>query len=854
MHDEKETHLRSISLILPAWNEAEVIATAVAEANAALSQIAHDYEIIVVDDGSTDETGQIARELVMENDHVRLVQHSPNQGYGAAIRSGFATADKELVVFTDADCQFDLTELDRFVLLSNRYDIVCGYRIDRKDTPLRCLYSKVYNLLVRALLGTGVRDVDCALKMFHRDVAKKLPIAGDGFLVNSEMLVQARRIGCSVCEVGVSHRPRTLGESTVSVGHIPKVLASLTRYWWNEVQFPAARTSRPVAEFETSIDHSDDKRMDRHAWRLSSLQIGLLLIASIFVLTNLGYPLIDRDETRYAEIPREMIATGNWILPQLNFQTYYDKPPLLYWLCAISFKLFGISETSARLVPALAALATLATTMFFGSRIFGRRIGLLAGIVLFLSVGFAFTSRYLLLDGVLTLFVSLSLFTAFEAIRIRPLSEPVERSRERLSIQVNTPLPARSWQSSQGEVKLKLGWWIASAVCIGLAFLTKGPIAIMLWLPPVLAFVWLSETHAKPRWWHFGLLGGVVATIVMPWFVLVHQRDPNFLVEFFFTHNLARFAGEFHPKPIWYFIPVLLIAGHPWSFLTIPYAKFLVGRGETARVKRPPALGFLFLWSVWSFAFFSLSVCKLPTYLLPVAPALSLMLGHFLNEVLKDANNPSEYFFARFWSARTATATTCFAGVSFTLFIVVWTGQFGFALFGWAMFWAMMLVISLLLMADRRQAKIGWVSSTGVTFLFAVMMMHQLVPAYSRSQTLFGETSPLADKLAVVKRSPIATIDSEFAEVPFYLNRGDIHHFFNVQSSGIAEFVSESGAAILVVDELIEPSELAKTLPVTAKLTKVGQRGSASIYQVFNLSKPSRIALKPVRKTEGIQR
>ena len=820
MHDAKQ-HPRSISLILPAWNESEVIATAVAEADAALSQVADDYEVIVVDDGSTDDTAKIVRELSASNDRVRMVQHSPNRGYGAAIRSGFAAAEKSFVVFTDADCQFDLTELDRFVLLSSRYDIVCGYRIDRKDTPLRCLYSKVYNLLVRLLLGTGVRDVDCALKMFDRDVAKKLRITGNGFLVNSEMLVQARQLGCNVCEVGVSHRPRTLGESTVSVGHIPKVLTALVRYWWNEVQFPVAATTQPETQLVNSFETPAANAGDRKSRRLPLLKFGLLLVAAVFMLTNLGYPLIDRDETRYAEIPREMIATGNWILPQLNFQTYYDKPPLLYWLCAVSFKLFGIGEASARLVPALAALGTLASTMFFGSRIFGQRTGMLAGIVLFLSVGFAFTSRYLLLDGVLSLFVSLSLFTAYEAVRSR---------------------------------RLHLGWWIASAVCIGLAFLTKGPIAIVLWLPPVFAFAWLSEAHAKIRWWHYGLLGSIAAVITVPWFVLVHQQDPTFLVEFFYRHNVARFAGEFHPKPIWFFVPVLLIAGHPWSFLTIPYAKFLLGRGESARTKRPPAVGYLLLWSVWCFVFFSLSACKLPTYLLPAAPAFALMIGHYLNEVLKDAANPTEYLFARFWSARTATATTCFAGVSFVLFVIVWTEATSLSLFGWAMFWAMLLMISLLLMAERHQAKVAWASSAGVAFVFAIMVMHQMVPAYSRSQTLFGDTSPLADQIAVTKQTPIATIDHEFSEVPFYLDRSDIQNFDSVADTGLADFVSNSGKAILIVDDRITVSALAEQMPKTAKLTEVGQRGPATIFQATNTASPTQIAAKPVAPSERAKR
>ncbi len=858
MHDKVQS-TTSISLILPAWNEAEVIAAAVAEAELALAQVAVEYEIIVVDDGSTDHTGSIVRDLAVANERVRLVQHSPNQGYGAAIRSGFAAAEKSLVVFTDADCQFDLTELDRFVLLSSRYDIVCGYRIDRKDTPLRCLYSKVYNMLVRLLLGTGLRDVDCALKMFHRDVAKKLQITGNGFLVNSEMLVQARQLGCRVCEVGVSHRPRTLGESTVSVQHIPKVLMSLARYWWNVVQFPSHLAAQPVAKIVGSFGESDLTNTERRSWQLSLLQIeqrswqlpllqiGLLLIAAIFMLSNLGYPLIDRDETRYAEIPREMIATGNWVLPQLNFQTYYDKPPLLYWLCAISFQLFGISEASARFVPALAALMTLAATMFFGSRIFGRRIGLIAGVVLFLSVGFAFTSRYLLLDGVLSLFVSLSLFMAYEAIR--PVAKVVKSiGVDEDALKLLTPSAANE------PSELRLGWWIASAVCIGLAFLTKGPIAIVLWLPPVFAMVWLSETYAKPRWWQYGLLVSVGAIIAAPWFVLVHQQDPTFMIEFFYKHNVARFAGEFHPKPLWFFVPVLLIAGHPWSFLTIPYATFLFGRSESVRVKRPPAVGYLLLWSAWCFAFFSMSSCKLPTYLLPAAPALALMIGHYLNEVLREANNPAGFFFARFWSARTATATTCFAGVSIVLFVIVWTESSSITLFGWAMFWAMLLMVSLLLMAERHQAKIAWTSSAGVAFLFAVMVMHQMVPAYSRSQTLFGETSPLTEQLAENIRLPIATVSHEFSEVPFYLNRSDIPNFVNIHESGLADFVSRAGMAILIVDDDISSRDLAEQLPKTSSLTEVGRRGSALIYEATDHSAPSRIALVPDDQTAGLPR
>ncbi len=811
MHPQSTAQTKpSISLILPAWNESEVILTAIAEADAALRGITECYEIIVVDDGSTDDTAALVEQASTTNRAVRLVRHHPNQGYGASLRSGFAAAEMDLVVFTDADCQFDLTELDRFVLLSQRYDIVCGYRIDRKDSALRCLYSQVYNQLVRVLLRTGVRDVDCAMKMFHRDVVQGLTISGNGFLVNSELLVQAKQQGHSLVEVGVSHRPRTQGTSTVSVSHIPKVLSSLARYWWNKVQFPQSHPTSISSELNGKTDKT-----------YVYLQAILMFVAAIFLLTNLGYPLIDRDETRYAEVSREMLATGNWILPQLNFQTYYDKPPLLYWLCAISFELFGINETSARLIPALAALATIGSTMFFGSRIFGNRIGLLSGVVLMLSIGFAFTSRYLLLDGVLSLFVALSLFTAYEAVR--------------------------------GD-RLKLSWWLLSGVFCGLAFLTKGPLAIVLLLPPVFAFTWLSDGVAKPRLWHYGITASVIAAITGPWMIAVSIQDPDFLLQFFYRHNLARFAGEFHVRPFWYFIPVLLIAGHPWSFLTIPYAKFLFQHSDEIRRQRPPALGFLLLWSVWCFTFFTMSKCKLPPYLLPAAPAMALLVGHYLDQIIRDAANPAQHRFARFWSARWATATTCFAGVAFAMFTVVFSDTFSIGIYAWAMLWAGLLVSSLVMLGDRHQAKLAWASSTSFTFLFVVMVMHHTVPAYSHSQSLFGTHSPLHDQLAVAENLPIATINHEFSEVPFYLNRSDITNFANVSDAGLAAFVTARQRCILIVENRVTPRQLVQQLPAGVKLTAAGDRGTAHIYEVNCLPQERRIVQKDEGLDEGTRR
>ncbi|MCC9599153.1 glycosyltransferase [Stieleria sp. JC731] len=796
----------SISLILPAYNEEAVIATAISEAVTALQKLTTHYEIIVVDDGSSDRTAAIVEEHAQRNSSVRLVRHSPNRGYGAAIRSGFAVATCDFVAFTDADCQFDLNELDRLLFLSRDYDVVCGYRIDRQDSFLRCFYSKVYNVLVRCLLGTEVRDIDCALKLFRRDVVKDLEITGNGFLVNAEILVEAKRKGCSVVEVGVTHRPRTAGESTVSIKHIPQVLTQLLRYWWNRVQFPAME-SLPSQVSRLSISDSGQLR-------LVGLQILLLVFATLLVTTNLGYPLIDRDETRYAEIPREMIGTGNWVLPQLNFRTYYDKPPLTYWLCAISYKCFGVSESSARLVPAAAALLTLAMTMAFASRVFDRRVGLSTGIVLFLSAGFLFSSRYLLLDGVLTAFVAGAMFTAYEAI------SPSSRS-----------------------ATIRWIWWTLSAVMTGLAFLTKGPVVLVLGAPCLLAYCWISESCQKPTRWQVAWFGLVAATITLPWFVLVHRQDPNFLMEFFYKHNVARFAGAFHEKPIWFFIPVLLIAGHPWSFLTVPYIRFLLGRDKHQRNHRPQALGFVCLWAVWTFAFFSISKCKLPTYLLPAAPAFAMMMGHFMSAIVqKSATNESQanesqgrakMMIARVWSPRAALLTTCFVGIGFATFQWITASQESMVLAGWLFVWAAMIVFTMQSIVRGSMLRYEWPMVGVTTLVLATMVFHQSLPAYSYQQTLLAKSSTFSKPLLSTPDVPIATVSHEFSEVPFYLKRSDVENYSDVTDERLKSFVLRSERCYMIVKQSVDENELAQSMPVGTRITKIAQQGTSQLFDVM---------------------
>ncbi len=254
-----------VSLVMPAYNEEAGIELVVAEAHEALASLTHDHEILVVDDGSDDATAQRAREMAALRPTVRLIRHATNRGYGAALRTGFDAARYPLVAFTDADGQFYLDDLERLLPLCGRYPVVVGRRVDRQDPWRRRFFSWGYNRLVRLFLGTGVRDCDCALKVFRRDVLASLRPKTDGFLVNAEMLCRANRLGLAVAEVGVRHRPRRRGASKVSLFDIPRTLSKLLPFWWSYVvcsrrpeplRLPAAAIAAPTAKSGVRITPS----------------------------------------------------------------------------------------------------------------------------------------------------------------------------------------------------------------------------------------------------------------------------------------------------------------------------------------------------------------------------------------------------------------------------------------------------------------------------------------------------------------------------------------------------------------------------------------------------------------------
>jgi glycosyltransferase involved in cell wall biosynthesis len=222
-----------LSLVLPAHNEDPNIRTVVEEAAQVLPTAFTDYEVIVVNDGSKDRTLEIAQALSSENPHVRVVNHPVNQGYGAALTSGFNAATGDYIMFMDSDRQFDINDIHRLTPFVGEYDIVAGYRIKRNDPAHRLLNAKIFGLAVTLLFNLGVRDIDCAFKIMRADVLKGINLESPGALINTEILSKARAQGRTLTQVGVNHYPRLEGEqSGANLRVVIRAFFEIIRLWW----------------------------------------------------------------------------------------------------------------------------------------------------------------------------------------------------------------------------------------------------------------------------------------------------------------------------------------------------------------------------------------------------------------------------------------------------------------------------------------------------------------------------------------------------------------------------------------------------------------------------------------------
>ena len=330
--------------------------------------------------------------------------------------------------------------------------------------------------------------------------------------------------------------------------------------------------------------------------QISTKQIRFLLIAVALIwFANLEYrTLIKPDEGRYAEIPREMVASGDWVTPRLNELKYFEKPPLQYWATATAYTLFGEHQWTSRLWTGLTGFAGILLVWFAGLRLFGREAAGHAALLLSSSL------LYVLMGHVNTLDMGVTFFLTLGIVGLL-LSQHEHGSRR---------------------------WMLLAWAGLALAVLSKGLMGLV--LPGAALFIYCAVQRdfgvLKRMHWLPGL--AVFFVITVPWFVLVMQANPEFFERFFIYEHYTRFTttvhGRYHP---WhYFIPILLAGALPWTVLMFD------SMWRTLRDSRVPggvfnSARFLLVWAVFIYVFFSISGSKLPSYLLPMFPVLALLMG-----------------------------------------------------------------------------------------------------------------------------------------------------------------------------------------------------------------------------------
>lgn len=205
---------KSLSIVYPAYNEQENIEGTILSSIKFAQRNVIDFEIVVVDDGSRDKTLEIAKAIAKNNSRVRVLKNEKNLGYGATVWKGLRSANKELVFFSDSDQQFDIGELKCFLKQIDNCDVVIGYRKKRQDSMMRKMNMWGWKLVIRSMLGLKTKDVDCAFKLFKRDVLKKINIDSHGATFSAELIFKITKLGFKIVELPVNHFPRKAGSPT----------------------------------------------------------------------------------------------------------------------------------------------------------------------------------------------------------------------------------------------------------------------------------------------------------------------------------------------------------------------------------------------------------------------------------------------------------------------------------------------------------------------------------------------------------------------------------------------------------------------------------------------------------------
>lgn len=492
--------------------------------------------------------------------------------------------------------------------------------------------------------------------------------------------------------------------------------------------------------------------------------MGLFLL--LYILPLGVRPMAIPDECRYAEIPREMLASGDWVVPRLDGLRYFEKPVMGYWLNAISIKLFGENSFAARLPSALAAiimafLIYMLISAFYG----GHRYGILASLILLTSIEVFAIGVFCILDGTFSMFITAAMVSFFFA-----------------------------YMEKEGGKRTGL-LALFGAFC-GLAFLSKGFIAFVIQVVAIVPFmIW------EHRWKKLFTLPGlpiIVAILVaLPWGLMIHLREGNFWNYFFWTEHIKRFASNHpqHPQPFWYFIPVMILGALPWSFL-FPAVVSGMKRGHL----RNPLIRFALCWFLFPFLFFSASHGKLATYILPCFPPLAILIAVGLPSYLERGGKKAFTIGICLLAFLTGMIAT-------TLIISQLTKFLGIRAYGptetwkWVLLtaglltWAALSVFAISLTDSRR--KIALIAIAPVCFMFIV---HFAMSDQTRQRKSPGEfLLRHADRIG--RDTLIVSGDELIHAICWFYKRNDVYLLINDGELGYGLSYVDSKDHLLNIDQ-----------------------------------------------------
>lgn len=514
-------NMRSLSVVVPAYNEEANVATCIRDVAAILKKTDWDWEILIVNDGSKDKTAEVAeatiRNLKLKN--AKVLTNLPNRGYGGALKRGFSEATKDFIAFVPADNQFDFSEIHRLVAVQEKSDadIVTGIRPGGgKDPVHRLIIRWAANSLVRAVFGYLATDVDCGFKLFKRSVLSRVSIPSDGALIDTELFAGARARGMKIEELPVKHLPRTAGSST---GGNPKVLFKALRelagFWWNLKS--DIRVERGKAVFR---------------WEALAMAIIILVAGYVRLYKISQYMTFLGDEGRDVSIVRQIVTGEKFTLigPGTSIGNMY-LGPLYYYLMTVPLAIWQLSPVGPAVMVAGFGLATVALLWWVARQWVDRVSALAVALLYALSPTVIIYSRSSWNPNIMPFFALLGMYAVWKVWRFG------------------------YWR-----------WLVIAAVC--LAFILNSHYLGLL-LAPVMGIFWLKSRKNLSAW-RYTFIALVAFVLLMSPLVLFDMRHGwtnaaalhKFFAERQTTVNIKVYKAIPNLWPLWVQIVHSLVAAH----------------------------------------------------------------------------------------------------------------------------------------------------------------------------------------------------------------------------------------------------------------------------------------------------